>query len=404
MAAIPGAAAAAAANVSVPTIPISRTQPKIHPTLFKGTQAPMPTITLQMVLAQLQGIVNQSEQILNLFNLFVFINPTTSTPLVLNIFHYSQYLCLFDLIIDHLSNPIYHPGGNYGPSHKHYALHDLYYDWEEEYGQFYAPSYREKAFKKILGDFLNLVDLPMCALRIVGQPKGKFIFHGKIKRNGVTSTTLSTPQNFTEEFACRLFGIAIPDYMVTLEFKPAPNHNVDHLLLVEKNCHMNSMNGRDFHRHNNVFIMSGSGYPDTLSRAGVKYMSLYFNKDVHALCDYNPDGVKLMNSYFHVDDPILSHLVYRTRVRWLGCNPFFMNCFNNLVYNPANAYTAHDDSVIRYLLDPNREFCDNTTPEGRRRINYLNRMASSCKMNLSVLPGGHHDAIVMHFLNNNWSA
>lgn len=406
---LPPAAAAAALNTLVPPIPISHGNPNTHPNEFKRSynngNPPVPKITKDMVIATLEGMLQQSDTILNMFNVLVFINPTTLIPVVFDMFHYAQMVFFFDVILSHLKDTTLHPPGQYGHASVHYSFRVLFYDWKDEFGEVYSPCYRRDAFDAIFRKFLNLIDLPMCALRVVPEPKGTLIFHGRIVRNGIPGALLKAPIKIDEEYACRLVGLEVHPYTDTLDFVPEPNHGVNYLLLNEKNCTTSAMVSRDFHINNNLLMMSGSGFPDTISRASAKYLSLYFNMDFHGLCDNNPSGVHLLNAYNYVDRPTLPHSMFRTQVRWLGCNPFFMNCFNGLVYNNAHTYSVRDVDIINYLLDPNREFCDNITLAGNKRISYLNRMlADNQKKDLSKLNVVMLDLIIMHFLSHNLSA
>ena len=296
-----------------------------------------------------------------------------------------------------------HDGLDYSEARVYKPLRQLWYDWKDVYARYYIdPSSR---FAYLLRNFIDLVDLPFCALRLVGNCQGKFIMPAVIERLDAQGSKARTDQDcmvdnqpITDEFACRLMGVNVPDYRTTFLIVPHTNKAVDYSLVVEKQCMMDTFAARSFHEDEKTLMMTGCGFPDDTTKAMVKYMELYFDRPVQGLSDLNPSGAQLLNSYNHVDRPTLPHLMFNTKLGWLGAHPRFMSRF---LCTPNNGYSIYDRNIIRYLLDPLRKFSNGNTDEAKRRRRHLRRMLlAEDKYDLDSLPSAYLVQVVAWFLKN----
>jgi hypothetical protein len=269
------------------------------------------------------------------------------------------------------------------------------YEKKFQYGRAYAT---EQAFSTSFKMFLKVVNLPMCAMRIVPCPRGEFCIPAKILRDGgEEEDCMNFSHQIDEEWACRLYHVAVPEYSGNLAIVPLedPVTNtpfaVSHSLIIEKKCVYSKFFSNNFHMDNNCIIMTGSGCPDTNSRAFAKYIELYYNRQLQGVCDNNPGGVLLLKSYQHVCDGNPIHNMLKTDVGWFGWSPYFGDALP-LVVQQTPGYSVTDRRLIRHLLNEENQFVGPIpkyasparTTFRRNQLLIMSQRQEKC--NLDVLP------------------
>lgn len=348
-------------------------QPNRHPRSWdpnppNGLPPPTQPITPVGVVFQLQKIGAQSRWYLRRTGYFGYLHPTTRELIGTTILQHRQIKFFINTVLDHLQKYHLHHGNTFATKDKCIALRHLYYLWDKKFQNAYGSN-TELAFRRNFNLFLRIVNLPMCALRIVSCRKGEFCMPAKIVRGTDEEDCMHFYRQIGEEWACRLYGVAVPEYsdpltIVPFEVPGSTNNEsfeVSHTLLVEKKCIFHNFFFHNFHMKSNCVIMTGSGFPDTDSRAFAKFMELYVGHQVQGLCDNNPCGVLLLKSYQHTRDEIAPHGMLKTDVGWLGWSPEFGSTFPQV--HQTAGYTITDDRALNHLLNPGNQFVSAQGPK-----------------------------------------
>jgi len=368
-------------------IEIRDNEPNKHPKSWQqnpttNTLLPAQAINPTMVVYQLEKVYSQSRWYFRRTGYFGFLHPITREFIGTTFLHYLQIKFLFSTILVHLKK--YHlPYGNrFAGKHIMIPKRHLYYLWQKKF-QYHTDS--QAAFRKIFRLFLRVVNLPMCAMRIVPSPTGVMCMPAKIVRgNDPEQDCMNFIFPIDEEWACRLYNVAVPDYMGTLDIVPHQvpgstnnaSNEVSHTLLIEKKCIFNKFFANDFHRENNCVVMTGSGFPDVNSIAFVKFMELSIGSQVQGLCDNNPFGVLLLKSYQHTKYELALHNMLKTDVGWLGWNPAFGNAFPQV--HQTAGYSVTDERVLDHLLDTRNQF---VLHQGHNKPKYANAARTAFRQN-----------------------
>lgn len=143
---------------------------------------PTPIITKEDTLDTLREILRLASLWMNLFGIFAFVSfPTGQTVIQNNVRHYYEMVDLIEIFIDYLDgskNNSKHPGVNYSSRNRSYRK--LYYIWRENWKKYYISPY--KRFRNCFKDVINIIGLPICALRIRTMDKGLANFPGVVVR------------------------------------------------------------------------------------------------------------------------------------------------------------------------------------------------------------------------------
>ncbi|KAL7449099.1 hypothetical protein ACHAWC_001193 [Mediolabrus comicus] len=355
------------------------------------TEIPLPPITRPQVIYQLERILYESRWCIRNMHRTAFLHPVTRQIRLVNFATYRQQRFFITLVLQHLKNDHAGNGNSFAPAAKHISKRELYYKWKIMFKSYYSKKAAPRAFDRQFKMFLNIVNLPQCALRIVSEARGQFCMPAKIVRKALGSQDIVEDCMFRmrgigEEFMCRLNRVMVPEYHdVSLEIEPYEDYEVKHSLVVEKNCVLRTMFGKEFHMEKDCFIMSGSGFPDTNSRACAKYFELYFKRQIQGFCDNNPSGVLLLNTYQYNKNRVVPHNMFNTDIGWFGFNPAFGECVPQP--SQSKSYNFHDEQIIEYLLEPSNRFVATrgTTWANRQRSDYrkmqLQRMMEDDKKN-----------------------
>lgn len=353
-------------------IDIRPNEPNKHPLAWKqnppmNAPQPAPEITPTKVVYQLERVYAQARWYFLNTGHFGFLHPVTKEFIGTTFLHFQQLKFLITTVLDHLTKyHLPHGGHQFAPKKVMLPKRELYYLWHKRFQFAYAVhSYSsEELFRRIFNKFLKIVNLPMCAMRIVPCQKGEMSMPAKIVRG--PNDPGQDCMNFTclidEEWICRLYNVAVPEYMDSLDIEPYedpdPNSNasyeLSHIIVVEKKCVFTRFFNNGFHTENNSVVMSGAGFPDVCSKAYLKYMELLIGSQPQGLCDNNPSGVLLLKSYQHSKDEITPHNMLKTDVGWLGWSPAFGNTFPH-VHQHQN-YTVTDTRILNHLLNPRNQF------------------------------------------------
>ena len=370
-----------------------------NPTLI-GAPPPTPPITPMRVVVQLQKIYAQSRWYLRHIGHLGFLHPVTREFIPTNYVQYRQIIFFITYVLDHLRTHHLPHGNSFARAARNIPYRRLFYLWEKKFQHGYAPGTGQRVFRRIFALFLKIVNLPMCALRIVGISKGEFCMPAMIVRDGEDQDCMNFHRLISEEWACRLYHVAVPEYSANLAIIPFEDpvtntpYQVQHSLLIEKKCVMNTFFINNFHMENNCVVFTGSGYPDTNSKAFAKFIELYYDRQVQGLCDNNPCGVNLLKTYHHTRDEAACNKMLKTDVGWFGLNPAFGLAFPQV--HQTLGYSQTDRDILTHLLNENNEFVLGNGPNMPKyanparatfRRNQLNTMLQDeRKCDLDTLP------------------
>ena len=377
-----------------------------HPQEFKAHPIPDAQITPRDVVDTLRHILRVSRQYLRHFLVYAFIAPATGQAVtVTNVRHYYELIALFNIVIKYINKR--HPGQDF--TNKVMKYRKVYYKWKPKFKKFYVSPYAR--FNKLWKDFINIIGLPVCYLRIVNKERGVWTFPGEVVRmraDGVYCdgtgkklsdnpfATVSTvangqdmrhhPRSITDEWACRLFGLGIPMYNTTLDFfwkkddedsssgeEDGSDEDEEHeddfdtqvptSLLVEKECVFDPMFLDDFHVTNKCVLVTSSGFASEQTRAFCKYITQYFSTNmqtddfkIQCLTDLGQSGASIIQALSWQSMPLIPHLHFNIEVGWIGLNTRFLkNAFPNKRYVSTSSRRS-DDIIDNTLLDTAKGF------------------------------------------------
>ena len=339
-------------------------------------QIPNPsTITPQDVRNHLRNILRVSRQQLINFQIYAFVSQPSGVMVTLNqVRHYYEMISLFEIVIAILKKD--HPGAVY--TKKTIRYRDVYYKWKKLYKGFYKSPYVR--YNDLFKDFINIIGLPICFLRIRAKSRGLFMFPGTIlryddtgqlydgygQRSATGQRCTIEPRDINEEWMCRMFGVNVKRYRTSLTFKFNNSAVQDKTaLFVEKNTVFDRLFMDDVHVDNNCIINTGCGFPGVSTRAFNKYITEYFSTPnapfrIQALTDLGQTGASIIQSLSYQERPMHPHSHFNIEPLWMGLNYRFMStAFPDITY--VSRSSAREDSIINnMLLDTTKGFVTET--------------------------------------------
>ena len=370
---------------------------------------PTSQITPADVVSHLKHHLALNRAFLHNYNITAFLATPSGVGVYFNSRrNYLEMLDLFEIVTTYLQSR--HPG-NGAFTNKTMKYRKLYYKWKKKWGRFYVSPYLR--FGTLVKDFLNIIGLPLCFLRITTKNKGSCCFPGLIYRYDANGNKLrhkgkQSGDNLmmSEEWSVRLFGVNVPMYQHVIKFQVGndvtndsdsdsdsdsddnENNGIEVIptcLFIEKECHLNNMFQEGFHIDHTCILATGSGFASDNCRAFLKFISGYYtstpnqyNYKIQAFTDLGQGGASIIAALNYQRKPIIPHEIFNVRLGWIGLNPRFMKrVFPNHQYVSTSSQIS--DTIINNTLhDPNKGFVTNgNTPYERRRRRQVRELLSS---------------------------
>jgi meiotic recombination protein SPO11 len=248
----------------------------------------------------------------------------------------------------------------------------------EVYYYFVTHFRNQKECDSAILDVSNLLGVPRISMGICASPRSWYSGNLKTRRrvmNGSNSQPIHTivdgrmaPTVQGYPVTREWIDLAAAWMSPELEYSRQLLSNVEIstdakcILVVEKEGAFTRLNEDKFYDCYSSILITSKGFPDIATRAMVFFLHHFFQLPVYGLCDCNPFGVAILQTFYHGSERrgVDGGDRYRVPIQWAGLRPSHVHLLQSHLPAPVlQRLTDLDRRLLTKLSQPGSLFLEN---------------------------------------------
>jgi len=270
---------------------------------------------------------------------------------------------------------------------------------------YYVTHFRnQKECDSAIVDVSNLLQVPRISMGLCASPRGWFSGMLKVSRR-VQGSNMQQPQYtvqdgsvpptiqgfpITREWMDLAAAFMTPtlDHSIRLSSEFEITSDAKCIIVVEKEGIYTRLNEDNFYDWYPCILITSKGFPDLATRAMVFFLHHLLQIPVYGLCDCNPFGLAVLQTFYHGSDKrgVDGGVRYRVPILWAGLRPSHVLLLKN--YLPAQVFqrlTQLDKQLLAKLSREDSLFLLNRDNADLRLEELQQMLESGYKVELEAL-------------------
>ena len=246
-----------------------------------------------------------------------------------------------------------------------------------------------------LSDFLQV---PRASLGLLASPKGWWSGYLTIFNKSTNEQLVQGHQGFSSLHGMAISGTSLDTWK--REYRLDASHSKC-ILVIESESVYTRLVEASFWTQFPCILVTGKGFPDVATRTWVQYLQQQLNLPAYGICDCNPYGVSVLQTYTYRQKTYTKKTKKASRKRsadhmkddskhrpldlyWVGLRPSQLADLD-LPSEVLQEVTENDLKRVEYLhRDEHRSYCT-LGRSTRRELEYFKDTKNGCKVELEAL-------------------